>query len=64
MEKFLKKNSRMDIVGRKPTGSKRERLILISDLIRSGKIQFPNTEAWRMLVEELVDLERNDMMIL
>ena len=45
MEKFLKKNSKMDIIGRKPTGSKRERLILISDLIRTGKIQFPRTEA-------------------
>ena len=45
MEKFLKKNSRMDVIGRKPTGSKRERLTLISDLIRSGKIRFPNTES-------------------
>ena len=65
MEKFLQKNSKMDIVGRKPAGSKRERLILISDLIRSGKIRFPNTEAWRMLVEELVGFgkERHDDLV-
>lgn len=65
MEKFLKKNSRMDVIGRKPTGSKRERLTLISDLIRSGKIRFPNTESWRMLVEELVGFgkERHDDLV-
>ena len=44
MESFLKKNSRMDVIGRRPTGSKRERLILITDLIRTGRILFPKTE--------------------
>ena len=54
MEKFLQKNSKMDVIGRRPTGSKRERLILISDLIKSGKIKFPKSEAGMMLVEQLV----------
>mgnify|MGYP006323095139 CR=1 FL=1 len=54
MENFLKKNSRMDIIGKRPSGSKRERLILTTDLIRTGKIKFPKTEAGVMLVEQLV----------
>ncbi len=65
MENFLKKNSEMDVVGRRPTGSKRERLILITDLIRSGKIKFPKTEAWMMLVEQLVGFgkEKHDDLV-
>lgn len=45
MEGFLKKNSKMSIIGKKPRGSKRERLLLVTDLIRSGRIKFPKTEA-------------------
>lgn len=45
MEGFLKQNSKMDIIGKKPIGSKRERLILTTDLIRTGRIRFPRTEA-------------------
>ncbi len=65
MENFLKKNSKMDIIGKKPSWSKRERLILTTDLIRSGRIQFPKTEAGMMLVEQLVwfGKERHDDLV-
>ena len=65
MENFLKKNSKMDILGKKPSGSKRERLILTTDLIRTGRIKFPKTEAWVMLVEQLVwfGKERHDDLV-
>ncbi len=65
MENFLKKNSEMDVIGRRPTGSKRERLILITDLIRSGRIIFPKTEAGMMLVEQLVGFgkEKHDDLV-
>ncbi len=45
MEQYLRKGQRMDIVGIKPHGSKRERLALVTDLIKTGRIKFPKTEA-------------------
>lgn len=65
MEGFLKKNSKMSIIGKKPRGSKRERLLLVTDLIRSGRIKFPKTEAWMMLVEQLVGFgkEKHDDLV-
>lgn len=54
MEGFLQQNSTMEIIGKKPIGSKRERLILTTNFIRTGRICFPNTEAGRMLAEQIV----------
>ncbi len=54
MEQYLRKGHRMDIIGLKPHGSKRERLALITDLIKTGRIRFPRTEAGIMLVDQLV----------
>jgi len=35
MEQYLRKGQRMDIIGIKPNGSKRERLALITDLLKT-----------------------------
>ena len=35
MEQYLRNNAHMDIIGIKPHGSKRERLALITDLIKT-----------------------------
>ena len=65
MEQYLRKNAHMDIIGIKPHGSKRERLALITDLIKTWRIRFPKTEAWVMLVEQLVGFwkERHDDLV-
>ena len=62
LEQYLKKNSQMDIIWKISRGSKRERLILTSDFIKSGRIRFPRTEAWVMLVEQILwfGKERHD----
>ena len=65
MEQYLKKNSSMLITGKKPMGTKRDRLLLTTEFIRSGRILFPNTEAGRMLLEQLIGFgkERHDDLV-
>ena len=65
MEQYLRKENRMEIIGIKPHGSKRERLAIITDLIKTGRIRFPRTEAWMMLVEQLVGFwkEKHDDLV-
>lgn len=65
MEQYLRKGHRMNIVGIKPRGSKRERLALVTDLIKTGRIKFPKTEAGMMLVEQLVGFgkEKHDDLV-
>lgn len=65
MEGFLKKNTDMQIIGKKPIGSKRERLLLTTNFIRTGRVQFPKTEQWLLLVEQLVGFgkERHDDLV-
>lgn len=65
MEGHLKKYTKMNVIGKKPVGSKRERLILTTDLIRTGRIKFPKTEAWKMLVEQILGFwkEKHDDLV-
>lgn len=65
MEQYLRKGHKMDIIGLKPHGSKRERLALITDLIKTWRIKFPRTEAGIMLVDQLIGFwkERHDDLV-